>query len=80
MEITALITRNVDCSTITKHDFIKFMMEDLHNSKEEYRKLHFQVEKDKFEDLEARRKESIRKEQEFLLKRSGRQKLSVMLM
>ena len=61
MEITALITRNVDCSTITKDDFIKFMMEDLHNSKEEYRKLHFQFEKDKFEDLEVRRKESIKK-------------------
>ena len=61
MDITALITRNVDCSTITKDDFIKFMMEDLHNSKEEYRKLHFQVEKAKFEDLEVRRKESIKK-------------------
>ena len=61
MEITALITRNVDCSTITKEDFIKFMMEDLHNSKEEYHNLHFPVEKTKFEDWEVCRKESTEK-------------------
>lgn len=61
MEITTLITHNVDCSTITKEDFIKFMMEDLHNSKEEYHKLHFQDEKAKFEDWEVRCKESIKK-------------------
>lgn len=61
MEITALITRNIDCSTITKEDFIKFMMEDLHNSKEEYHKLHFSVEKAKFEDREVHYKEAMRK-------------------
>lgn len=61
MEITTLITRNVNCSSITKEDFIKFMMEDLHNSKEEYHNLHFQDEKAKFEDREAYFKESIKK-------------------
>lgn len=61
MEIIALITRNVDCSTITKEDFVKFMMEDLHNSKDEYRKLHLPVEKARFEDREVRRKESMEK-------------------